>query len=328
MIQVADGSIMKNSTVVLTPVRTPLEIFGSLLKLWCPSRGLGNYANSAALFSDLFPSLSNQALFTCNTIAGSNNVTLSSVANLSSFRISINSVDRFVITASGAVNVIDSSWMNEGVYPTTLSGVTLSSKVILQANDKSGNGNNLTTLATNAPTLLYNKRRLTIVGTSLNTFMNMPNNLLNNQTKFMFGVKSIFSIIGSSILTIKNNANTRNRFSISLQTSGGKNSITILWDNNAIQTGVNYEIPTTNSFYLVVFVDFTSNRVYVQFNNSYAEIFAPYTNAIDNNNAAFSRIMGDGATSTAFYMIDPVMAVGSGLTKANFYELIDYYKYL
>lgn len=332
MIQVADGNIMKDSTVVLTPVRTPLEIFGSLLKLWCPSRGTGVYTNSANFFSDLAPSFFAASFggTTVTTTAGSNNITASAAGISVGMRLRINGVDRWVKSGSGVNFVLDSSWMNEGVFPSSNVNIIFYRLFPLQLNDKSGLGNNLTT--TNVLRIMKDsKNKIFLEAEGGSRSMGMPLNILNNASKFIFGIKCTLNVTSTQqyITQTRNNGNSANRFSVIVQLVSNKTVFTIGWDQGSGQNYNNtFEVANSSNFTIVLFFDFPSQKIYIKINNNYYIQSLPTTQSIPNNNAAFANIFGSTTTNSGDKYLEPVIAVGSSLTLANMNELFDYYTYL
>ena len=331
MIQVADGNIMKDSTVVLTPVRTPLEFLGSLLKLWCPSRGIGTYASGAAMITDLMTLTDAPFGLNATTTAGSSNFTISSsVGTIGPERLKINSVSRFLLSNSGTSGILNSTWMNEGAYPTSTTSAIFNG-IIAQLNDKSGNSNHLAqSVDVFKPVLFLNNKRLAFAIGNTNARFSMPVTLLNNVSKFLFGIKAVgFNITttASYVILMKNTAFTRDRFTIKVQQVSGKNTVTVLWDNGGTQYSVSQIIATSNQLTICCFFDFTINRFFLKCNEIDTFFFAPSSAAIDNSNSNNPTLGGFPSLAGAFYF-DPVLATGSGLTTAHLDELWNYYKYL
>lgn len=329
MIQVADGNIMKDSTVVLTPVRTPLEFLGSLLKLWCPSKGIGKYASGAAMISDLMTLTDINTGINATTTAGSGNITLSSSVALPPIRIKINSVARFIGSGSGTSYVL-STWMNEGTYPTTTTALMYQS-FITQLNDKSGNANHL--LASGTPMLLLNAKRLISVIPSLLYYYNFPKTLFKNQQKILFGAKYPFIAFPASpaiqrIIYVRNNANTLELLTISASTDSKGIYFTVQFANTATQEGIVLRPKTSSSFNIAVFIDFSVKKIYIKANELNLVYNTSSTNTFENLDNSAARLQGDGSNSSNTYMIDPVLATGSGLNQGHLDELFDYYKYL
>lgn len=334
MIQVADGNIMKDSTVVLTPVRTPLEFLGSLLKLWCPSRGIGEYASGAAMISDLMTLTDAPFGLNATTTAGSSNFTLSSsVGGIGPVRLKINSVSRFLLSNSGTSGILNSIWMNEGAYPTSTTSAMFNG-IIAQLNDKSGNSNHLAqSVDGSKPVLFLNNKRLAFAMGSTSPYLNTPLNLLNNVSKFLFGIKAVIFNINTTlsyVVRIRNNANTRDRFSVTVQQVSSKNVVTVSWDNGGAQYLIMQEIAPSTTFIFCAYFDFSINRLFLMCNEINNLYFAPSASAIDNNNANYSRIAGGGSNNSVVgaHYLDPVLATGSGLNREHLGELFDYYKYL
>ena len=203
MIKVNSNIVKVNNDIVRLSNRTPKEIFGSDLKVWCPINGLGSYVNSAALLADV-ATYNTASDSTVSTTAGSDVITTTR-GGIIGLRVVINSVEAFCKTQLTSSTIrLETTWMNETVYPTTQTNVALYFKQIASVFDKSGNNNHLTNIVGRSTyVILKNKQIGLFVGAAgTGTGLSSPTNLLTGATKIVFGMK-INNI--SHFHSIKNN---------------------------------------------------------------------------------------------------------------------------
>lgn len=268
MIKVNSNIVKINNDIVRLSIRTPKEIFGSDLKVWCPVNGLGSYANSAALFADVGTYVNNSGS-TVSTTAGSDIITTTRTGIIG-VRVIINSVEAFCKTQLTSNTIrLETTWMNETVYPTTQTNVALFFKQIASVFDKSGNNNHMTTLpAKSVYVFLRNKKVGLFVGSAgTTTGMDSPINLLTGATKIVFGMK-IDNII---ISTAERSIISYPHLYVAFFQSNGINYIKVTCNGYSIIQPIISE----NNDTVTVFYDQPAQFISIRYNSFFGHFYCP-----------------------------------------------------
>lgn len=315
MIKVNSNIVKVNNDVVRLSNRTPKEIFGSALKVWCPVNGVGSYANSAALLADV-GTYSNVTDSTVSTTAGSDVITTTR-GGIIGIRVVINSVEAFCKTQLTSSTIrLETTWMNETVYPTTQTNIALYFKVFTSVFDKSGNNNHMTTISGRGVyTVLKNKQiGLGVGAAGSNTGLSSPTNLLTSATKIVFGMK----INNISISTAERNIINHPNFYVAFFQLNSINYIKVICNGYLIIQ----PIITENNDTVTVFYDQPSQLIWIRYNSFSGKFYCP--GSAFSSTSAFNLFDNapNGLNVTNF-----CIAHGSGVSLDKMNEVFEYLKY-
>lgn len=315
MIKVNSNIVKVNNDVVRLSNRTPKEIFGSDLKVWCPINGLGSYANSAALLADV-GTYSNYTDSTVSTTAGSDVITTTR-AGIIGLRIIINSVEAFCKTQLTSNTIrLETTWMNETVYPTTQTNINLYFKQFASVFDKSGNNNHMTTIFARAVyTIIKNKQIGLFVGAAgTNTGLYSPANLLSGATKIVFGMK----INNISISTTERSIINYPHLYVAFFQLNSINYIKVICNG----TTIIQPIITENNDTVTVFYDQPSQFIWIRYNSFFGQFYC--------QGSAFSNASSFNLFDNApdgLIVTNVCIAHGSGVSLDKMNEVFEYLKY-
>ena len=315
MIKVNSNIVKVNNNIVRLSNRTPKEIFGSDLKVWCPINGLGSYVNSAALLADVGTYTINTDS-TVSTTAGSDIITTTR-GGIIGLRVVINSVEAFCKTQLTSSTIrLETTWMNETVYPTTQTNIALYFKQFTSVFDKSGNNNHMTTISGRSVyTVLKNKQIGLHVGAAgTGTGLSSPTNLLTGATKFVFGMKINNIVISTAERNIINHPN----FYVAFFQLNSINYIKVTCNGyNVIQP-----IITENNDTVTVFYDQPSQAIWIKYNSFFGRFYC--------TGSAFSSTSGFNLFDNApngLMVTNFCIAHGSGVSLDKMNEVFEYLKY-
>lgn len=315
MIKVNSNTIKVHSDVVRLSNRTPKEIFGSDLKVWCPINGLGSYANSAALLAGV-GTYSNITDSTVSTTAGSDVITTTR-GGIIGLRVVINSIEAFCKTQLTSTTIrLETTWMNETVYPTTQTNVPLYFKIINTLFDKSGNNNHMTTISGRGTYVILKNKQIGLgVGAAgTNTGLSSPTNLLTSATKIVFGMK----INNISISTAERNIINHPNFYVAFFQLNSINYIKVTCNGYII----NQPIITENNDTVAVFYDQPAQIIWIRYNSFLGRFYC--------HGSAFSSTSGFNLFDNApngLNVTNVCIAHGSGVSLDKMNEVFEYLKY-